>query len=764
MFGIIKFFEKHSIPEDFDLNFYKESNLDLSDFYQPFCSENNISERHRLYYHFFYHGIKSFHSQESALLNFSGPDYTIDKSRILKLFKNTPSFKVSYCICSYNRLNFLKKTLPHNLNKLQKDEQIVLSDFSQSKDIDVYIFDNFQQYLRSNQLKFIKVSGQNYFHASIYKNISHYYADGEYVYNIDSDNFLSNHRNLLDEQISISEKGFVIHNYLKDSSSSSRGSFGSICVNKEDFLSIGGYDESFMPISYQDTDILLRLKKLNFRYVQKALNQDPINHTQSIVFSSENSFYSWEDCLKYNKKLSAYNLSKNRFCATNIKKKFFAKVNFNQDLLIAHSNINQTHISKFNISKQINPTEGKDLCEVFINADFDSHTDLTDFYLKNISNKLLYEDPDTIKSVSEKLKNNIINHSIKNCNIYKNFSKDKIYTKSDFDNHKEWVSNSVADYNKMVQTTNGSSTGNKFQFFNYKKYFHYVQNKFEFDLIRDEFEINNSNNKILVLINWPLTPKGFEEFYTKKFNFQTGNKFNNFNSINAITYFVNFQGYNDYDNWYKKLLDFLADNYFDIVISSGPIINLLTKYIKKHNFNHKFTNLLSHTTEFPRMEDFKFLKNNENINNFCDHMRCWDGGATFFTCKHGTYHINDAASWSFEGEDNKLISTDYFNFTSPFINYWNGDSCNISNDYKRCRCGRYYRPFKMLQSRPFLAKGGKTIKNIKEKVLGLSFNKKISQVEFLNFQVSLHCDQDLNKEERLIIEEIFTDYHVIYIL
>ena len=212
-----------------------------------------------------------------------------------------------------------------------------------------------------------------------------------------------------------------------------------------------------------------------------------------------------------------------------------------------------------------------------------------------------------------------------------------------------------------------------------------------------------------------------------------------------------------------EILDLLSKHTFDIVLSSGPIINLLTKYIKQNSFKHKFAKLLSHTTEFPRHDDFNFLKKHGNIDDFCDHMRCWDGGATFFTCKHGTYHLNDAASWCEQGENKELISTDYFNTATPFLNYFNGDLCEINNDYEKCACGRYYRPFKLLQSRPFLAKNGKIITVARENFKKLNFKNKINQVEFLNFQVSVHCNTILNTKEKSLVEDILKQFNVVFV-
>lgn len=791
---IVDFYKSNSVPNEFDDVFYLKNNLNLFNFYEPFCSKNSISEREKLYYHYKLYGFQNFFSKDSAISLYESHEYDVDKSRILKLYKDSPpQFKVSYCIAAHNRLNFLKETLSYNLNYLLSDEQIVIADYGSTDGLGEFINENYKNLLETNRIKYIKVFDVTYFNASIAKNIAHYYSDGEYVYNIDADSFLSNQRIILDNQLNISKNNFVIHNsklqnidknYSGILNSFSRlikkallstglskedvlsknildGSFGGICMHKNDFLKLGGYNESFMPISYQDSDLLLRCIASNFRYVNQEIYKEPKSHCKSITFSSDYEIFSWQDCFNFNRSVSAYNLAKNNLCATNIKKKFYCETN-SRGSMLAHSNTISVDPHMFYISKQINPIFNN-LIQDFINYKFDNHFDLADFYIKNISNNLLYENPETITKVTNKLKNNIIDYSINNFEVYKNLTSEQTFDRNFFSNVNTWKSKSIEKSLILRQSTSGSSTGNSLSFLNHKKYFSETQKTFEFDLIRDEFDLNNKKLTILVLINWPLNPKGFPNFFLKRENYSRGNLFNNFNTSNATTYFVNFNGYDNYDYWYSKLLDFFDEKQFDIVLSSGPIINLFTKYIKKHNFNKKFTHLLSNTTEYARQEDLLYLKENNNINYYCDHMRCWDGGATFFTCKHGTHHLNDSASWVTQDESEKLISTDYFNFASPFINYWNGDYCSISNDYKKCECGRFYRPFKMTESRPFHSKGKETILKLREKFKTLDCYNKINQVEFLPAQVSIHCKSKLTEGDKILIREILKEYNVVFI-
>lgn len=68
-----------------------------------------------------------------------------------------------------------------------------------------------------------------------------------------------------------------------------------------------------------------------------------------------------------------------------------------------------------------------------------------------------------------------------------------------------------------------------------------------------------------------------------------------------------------------------------------------------------------------------------------DFMRCWDGGATYFTCKYLNKHWANFSS-IIKIENQKLISTDLWNLAEPFVDYWNKDVLTSENT-KWCECG-----------------------------------------------------------------------------
>ena len=147
--------------------------------------------------------------------------------------------------------------------------------------------------------------------------------------------------------------------------------------------------------------------------------------------------------------------------------------------------------------------------------------------------------------------------------------------------------------------------------------------------------------------------------------------------------------------------------YYDIDKNNLIRVSILIK--DKQIPIKKYAKLLSCTGNSTDTRILRKIINLKLFDHVCDHMRCWDGGATFFTCSKENYHLMDNISWCTE-QENKLISTDYFSIASPFINYWNGDLCYIGKEYKRCECGRLYRDFEFIENRPFLIKGRNILK------------------------------------------------------
>lgn len=91
-----------------------------------------------------------------------------------------------------------------------------------------------------------------------------------------------------------------------------------------------------------------------------------------------------------------------------------------------------------------------------------------------------------------------------------------------------------------------------------------------------------------------------------------------------------------------------------------------------------------HSTGSKLTNAFRLRLEERKINPY-DQMRCWDGGASFYTCQYMNKHICHFTSLV-HMENRKLISTDFWNRSQLFVDYWNGDIVDWSRG-NMCPCG-----------------------------------------------------------------------------
>jgi hypothetical protein len=378
-----------------------------------------------------------------------------------------------------------------------------------------------------------------------------------------------------------------------------------------------------------------------------------------------------------------------------------------------------------------------------------------------IANDILYQNEKDLKNYIDKLSNNITLWAREHSEVYRNlYEPNRIFTKDDFEDKDSWYVNFLVEKSN-VSSTSGSTTGDPFSYAIYKKYVPFLMNDQHWNLILKEYNLYDTHIKICVLYFFKDTSVVFKDdtFVIADHSISEHSRYNH-GSKNCSVDFINFTNYNTSD-WFDKLFDYLESTEIDIIISTGPIVHELCNQIRKRKYNKKICYLLSHSNEFPIKRDLRFLKDDKLIDYYCDHMRCWDGGACFFTCKFGYYHLLDNITHH-KCIDNKLITTDYYSLAAPFVNYWNGDICEIEDSYQRCKCRRLFRPFRMLENRPFAIKGTKKLTEIKEEIKKLDFRKDLIQFQFENSNIRISTRRDLNEEEKNKLKNLLYEYDIIY--
>ncbi len=99
--------------------------------------------------------------------------------------------KLSFCVTCMNRLHQLRQTLPENLHSISKDgnSEIVLVNYNSADLLDDWVR-QFTPYIEAGVLRYAHEQTAQHFHASKAKNLAHFLATGDYVINLDGDNFI----------------------------------------------------------------------------------------------------------------------------------------------------------------------------------------------------------------------------------------------------------------------------------------------------------------------------------------------------------------------------------------------------------------------------------------------------------------------------------------------------------------------------------------------------------------------------------------------
>ncbi len=173
---------------------------------------------------------------------------------------------LSFCITCKNRFYQISQTLRKNLddNRLHQEWiEFVLVDFGSTDGLKNWVPDNFKDDLLSGYLKYYYTEELPFWHASIAKNTAHRLATHEILVNLDCDNYTGYHGGQFVIRQFLKNRNIIHHQFGGDVYD---GSYGRISVLKKYFDRIGGYDESFGPMGYQDADLVERLKQAGLKY------------------------------------------------------------------------------------------------------------------------------------------------------------------------------------------------------------------------------------------------------------------------------------------------------------------------------------------------------------------------------------------------------------------------------------------------------------------------------------------------------------------
>ena len=196
--------------------------------------------------------------------------------------------KISFCTTCKNRLWQLARAMPQNLVAIQADgcAEMVLVNYNSQDGLDEWI-GQFRSAIEAGALRYVHERSDPYFHTARAKNLAHFAATGEFVVNLDADNFIGDtiarYRRLWGDN---SET--VIHGFCGDFGD---GSYGRIGMAKRHFIALGGYDEEMLSGAGDDWDLLRRAKASGLRFItlaQLGISAIPNDKAEHIRYSGTN--------------------------------------------------------------------------------------------------------------------------------------------------------------------------------------------------------------------------------------------------------------------------------------------------------------------------------------------------------------------------------------------------------------------------------------------------------------------------------------------
>ena len=189
--------------------------------------------------------------------------------------------RISFCTVCMNRLHHLRETLPKNIadNISYSNIEFIVLDYNSKDGLKDWIMTEMSRYVQKGILKFYSTNEPNSFLRSHSKNVAGKQATGDIICNVDADNFIGEgFSDFINNIFGTQKNCYLAVNRKK----SNPDFYGRICLWKQDFWKIHGYDESMVGYGFEDYDLWNRLELLgrkviyieDFKYLKSMKHND----------------------------------------------------------------------------------------------------------------------------------------------------------------------------------------------------------------------------------------------------------------------------------------------------------------------------------------------------------------------------------------------------------------------------------------------------------------------------------------------------------
>lgn len=176
--------------------------------------------------------------------------------------------KISFCTICMNRLHHLQQTMVQNIkdNITYTNLEFVLLDYNSNDGLSSYVRGHLSKYIDSGLLKYYRTSDPSGYHVSHSRNMVFTLATGDVVCNIDADNFTGEGFAAYVNSNFVTKKDVFLSTH--QISGIKNDVIGRICVRKQHFLHVNGYDEKMLHYGFEDIDLANRLEAAGLQQIQ----------------------------------------------------------------------------------------------------------------------------------------------------------------------------------------------------------------------------------------------------------------------------------------------------------------------------------------------------------------------------------------------------------------------------------------------------------------------------------------------------------------
>jgi len=196
--------------------------------------------------------------------------------------------KISFCVINMNRLYHLRETLLQNITDALEypESEIILLDYNSSDEMEQWSKEYLGEYIRNNRLIYYKTFEPQVYSHSHSKNLAFKLATGDIVCNINADNYIGEgFAAYLNQAFRERPDAFLVGDNVLIREQF-RGTAGKVCLFRDDFLRVGGFDERMTVYGWEDTDFTNRLQ---YAGLQKREFSD-IRYLVAIEHSNEERY------------------------------------------------------------------------------------------------------------------------------------------------------------------------------------------------------------------------------------------------------------------------------------------------------------------------------------------------------------------------------------------------------------------------------------------------------------------------------------------